>query len=45
VWSNGKTYPNPCTLRFADCEFENDEEITLKHKGPCNGKGKHFKDL
>ena len=33
--SNKVTYPNLCTLRFAECEFENDEKITLKHQGPC----------
>ena len=37
--SNNVTYPNLCSLRFADCEFENDEKITLKHEGPCERKG------
>ena len=37
--SNNVTYPNLCSLRFADCEFENDEKITLKHKGTCKEKG------
>ena len=37
--SNNVTYPNLCRLRFADCEFENDEKITLKHEGPCERKG------
>ena len=37
--SNNVTYPNLCSLRFADCEFEDDEKITLKHKGKCNGRG------
>ena len=37
--SNGKTYLNLCRLHFADCEFENDEEITLKHLGACEGQG------
>ena len=33
--SNKVTYPNLCKLRFADCEFEDDEKITLKYQGPC----------
>ena len=37
--SNNVTYPNLCRLRFADCEFENDEKITLKHEGTCERKG------
>ena len=33
--SNNVTYSNLCKLRFADCESEDDEKITLKHKGKC----------